>query len=72
MEIADLQIDDIVHQVCQKTNLPVFIGKAGRHITILCCCKGFTEEMRKKVTEALGEKAVKENIHFRTGYLEYV
>lgn len=72
MEIAELQIDDIVHQVCQKNNIPVFIGSAGRYITILCCCRDFTEHIKKDLIEALGEKFVKENFHFRTGYLEYV
>ena len=72
MEIAELQIDDIVHQVCEKTNIPVFIGSAGRHIIVLTCCKTFTEHIQKDLTDVLGEKFVKENFHFRTGYLEYV
>ena len=72
MEIADPLIGDILKQVCEKTNIPVFIGDAGSYITILCCCKSFTEHIKKELTEALGEKAVKENFHFRTGYLEYV
>ena len=72
MEIADLQIDDVIHQVCEKTNLPVYIGSAGKYITILCCCKSFTEQIKKELTAALGEKFVKDNFHFRTGYLEYV
>ena len=71
MEITDLQID-VIHQVCPKTNLPVFITSAGKHITILCCCSSFTEHMKKELTGALGEETVKDNFHFRTGYLEYV
>jgi hypothetical protein len=72
MEIADLQIDNIVHQVCEKTKIPVFFGSAGRQIIVLTCCKSFTERVKKDLTEALGEKFVRENFRFRTGYLEYV
>lgn len=72
MEIDELLIDDILKQVCKKTNLQVFIGSAGSYITVLCCCKDFTEQIKKQLIEALGEKVVREKFHFRTGYLEYV
>jgi hypothetical protein len=72
MDTADPLIEDILKQVCEKTNLQVFIGNAGRYTTVLCCCKDFTEHIKKELTDALGEQFVKENFHFRTGYLEYV
>ncbi len=72
MEIEDLLIEDILSQVCKKSNLQVFVGNAGSYITILCCCKEFTEHIKNELIEALGEKVVRENFHFRTGYLEYV
>ena len=70
--VDDPLIEDIVKQVCKKTNLPVFIGSSGKYLTVLCCCKSFTEQMKKELNETLGEKVVKENFHFRTGHVEYL
>ncbi|HEY9002228.1 MAG TPA: hypothetical protein VIM89_12805 [Mucilaginibacter sp.] len=72
METAELQIDDILNQVCEKNHLHAYVSKVGGYTTVLCCCKTFTEHIKEELTEALGEKYVRENFHFRTGYLEYV
>jgi hypothetical protein len=72
METAELPVDAILNQVCEKNHLHAYIGKAGGYTTVLCCCKTFTERLKNELTETLGEKIVKENFHFRTGYLEYV
>jgi len=58
--------------LCGKYNMPALVIEAKGVITVLCCCKEFTAQLKTQMEPMLKKRYKGLNVTFITGHIDFI